>query len=160
MSTSMETTRPAPFADALPWLAFGLVAGISLLAQPVKFLTPGLSLAELVSVGATIFKASHAVQAALLVLMALVVPPRKLDATRSWLCLAACAAILAFQQTILMPPMDTRLALLQAGAQPPPSWHHAAYVVLEVSKLATLFLLGRLPGARVAETTTRRRSSP
>lgn len=149
MHAPIPTSRPSPtpFADALPWLAFGLVAGISLLAQPVKFLTPGLTLAQLVSVGATIFKASHAVQAALFVLIALVVPKRKLAQGQSWLYLAGAVTVLAIQQIILMPPMDTRLALLQAGTQPPPSWHHAAYVVLELLKLAALFLLGRLPGA-------------
>lgn len=149
MQPPIPTSRPAPtpFADALPWLAFGLVAGISLLAQPVKFLTPGLTLAQLVSVGATIFKASHIAQAALFGLIALVVPRRKLARGQGWLYLAGAVTALAIQQTILMPPMDTRLALMQAGTQPPPSWHHAAYVALELFKLAALFLLGRLPGA-------------
>jgi hypothetical protein len=138
----------------LPWVALGLVAGVSFLAQPVKFLTPSLSVAELVSVGATIFRGSHAMQWALLLLMAAVMPASKSRPRRAYLLLGAFALALALQQWGLIPALDARLALMQAGKTPTQSLHHGAYVGLELGKLLVLFMLGRMPSRITAERQT------
>ena len=62
MVENLHTEARPRWAEALPLLALGMIAGVSFLAQPAKFLTPELSLAQLVSVGSTLFGVSHGYQ--------------------------------------------------------------------------------------------------
>ena len=132
------------WAEALPLLALGMIAGVSFLAQPAKFLTPELSLPQLVSVGSTLFDVSHAVQWAWLVVLAFVVPPAKAHKTLAWALLAGFALALALQQFGLMPPLEARLVALKQGLQPEPSVLHVAYIGLEAIKLAALLGLSAM----------------
>lgn len=139
----MRATSSFSFAAVLPWLLIGMLAGISFFAQPVKFLTPGLTSAQLVSVGSTIFHGSHGMQWVAFAVLAVVVVPTKADGRAAWCCLLMACGFLAVQQRVLMPALDLRLALLTEGAAPAASPHHAVYVVLELFKLAALVVLAR-----------------
>lgn len=131
-------------AEALPLLALGMIVGVSFVAQPAKFLTPELSLAQLVSVGGTLFDVSHAVQWAWLALLAFVVPRAKANKALAWALLAGFALTLALQQFGLMPPLEARLVALKQRLQPEPSLLHFAYIALETIKLAALLGLSAM----------------
>ena len=144
MVDKVRTEAGPQWAEALPLVALGMIAGVSFLAQPAKFLTPGLSLAQLVSVGSTLFDVSHAVQWAWLVLLAFVVPRAKARKPLAWALLAGFAFALALQQFSLMPPLEARLVALKQGLQPAPSLLHFAYIGLEAIKLAVLLGLSAM----------------
>jgi hypothetical protein len=144
MVDSPSTEARLRWAEALPLVALGMIAGVSFLAQPAKFLTPGLNLSQLVSVGSTIFDVSHAVQWGWLLLLAVVVPPAKDNRALAWALLAAFGLTLSLQQFGLMPPLEARLVELRQGLQPAPSLLHAGYAGLEALKLAALFVLSAL----------------
>lgn len=147
MADKAHTGSGIRLAEALPLLALGMIAGVSFLAQPAKFLTPELSLAQLVSVGNTLFEVSHRVQWGWLLLLAVVVPRAKVHKTLAWALLTGFALTLSFQQFGLMPPLQARLMELRLGHQPEPSLLHVGYIVLEVVKLGTLCVLGALRSA-------------
>ena len=132
------------WAEALPLLALGMIAGVSFLAQPAKFLTPELSLSQLVSVGSTLFGASHAVQWGWLVVLGIAVPRAKAHKALAWALLTGFAVMLGLQQFGLMPPLEARLVALKQGLQPEPSLLHVAYIALEAIKLAALLALGAM----------------
>jgi hypothetical protein len=137
----MAETLRGRAAHALPLIAFGAIAGVSFLAQPAKFLTPDLTLAQLVSVGSTLFDASHGFQLAVLLLLLAVVPGTKARPPTAWALLGVFALALCFQQFGLMPPLEARLMQLKQGLQPAPSLLHASYIALELLKLACLLAL-------------------
>ncbi|TDP74527.1 hypothetical protein [Roseateles toxinivorans] len=130
-------------AGALPWIVVGALAGISFFAQPVKFLTPGLTTAQLASVGSTIFHGSHAMQWIALGVLAVVVVPAKVNRSLAWFVLLVACGSLAVQLLLLMPSLDLRLSQLKDGAVPPAAPHHWFYVVLELFKFAALVVLAR-----------------
>ena len=151
----MVEPRRLQAAEALPLIAFGAIAGVSFLAQPAKFLTPELSLAQLVSVGSTLFGASHLFQVLLLLVLALVVPGAKDRKPIAWALLGVFTLALGVQQLGLMPPLEARLLQLKQGLQPPPSLLHGAYVALELLKLTSLLALAWLrPVIRSSRTAT------
>jgi hypothetical protein len=137
----MAETLRMRAAAGLPLIAFGVIAGVSFLAQPAKFLTPNLTLAQLVSVGSTLFIASHGFQLAMLLVLLAVVPGTKARPPAAWALLGVFALTLCFQQFGLMPPLEARLVQLKQGLHPARSWLHASYIALELLKLACLLAL-------------------
>jgi len=125
-------------SEALPLVGVGAIAAISFLAQPVKFATPDLTLAQLVSVGATLFDASHLLQLALALLLALFSAPRKECGALAWALLGLAAATLTFQHFALMPQFELRLHMLRSAQPMPHSALHAVYAALELVKLIAL----------------------
>jgi hypothetical protein len=117
-------------------LAAGLVIRVSFVAQPLKFRAAGVHLRDLVQVGSVIFHGSRALQAALLTaLFALALTPRRRDAG-PWLGSGTALAALALQLAS-MPSLDLRVAALASGQPLPPGPPlHAAYVLLELVKVA------------------------
>ena len=45
------------------------------------------------------------------------------------------------QTFVLFPVLDDRIELIQAGQEPPASWHHIGYIIGEVIKLILLIAL-------------------
>jgi hypothetical protein len=151
----MAETMRTRAAAALPLIAFGVITGVSFLAQPAKFLTPELTLAQLVSVGSTLFGMSHAFQLAMLLVLGAIVPFAKTRSTTAWALLGVFAVALGIQQFGLMPPLEARLVLLKQGMQPEPSALHFVYVALELVKLASLLSLAWLqPAERLLRPTS------
>jgi len=139
------TVRPNPLEIALPWLTLGAVAVISLLVQPVKFMTPGLALVQLIAVGSTVFHASHVFQWLALASMAWVVPRGRQSPRHAAMLLLVVGLALLAQTMWLMPELDARLDALRAGRQLPASPLHTIYIGVELIKLAALYALARQP---------------
>jgi hypothetical protein len=128
-------------AVALVW--GGLLAGVSFLATPVKFVAPSLALPVALDVGRVTFSALNRVEiGAAVVLIGLV-----FLTARSALNLAGAlvlAGLVLVQAFWLLPALDARVATIMAGGTPPESGLHVAYIAIEGTKLVILLAVGAL----------------
>ncbi|MBL7493747.1 hypothetical protein I6A60_35110 [Frankia sp. AgB1.9] len=128
---------------AIPFVWFGLVAGISFLEAPLKFRAPGITIPLGLGIGRLVFRAVNRLEvglaAVLLVALALHAP-----AAPAWGVTAAVFGVLAIQLAALRPALDRRAEQVIAGNPPPPSHRHVAYIVLEALKVILLPTLGVL----------------
>lgn len=120
----------------------GLSIGVAFLATPAKFLAPSLSLSVALDVGRQTFRTYNGVELAIcgvLVLLGLGSRAR----LRWYLLLAVPGLIVVAQTFLLLPPLDLRVAAIQAGGPPPlRSALHAAYIATEAVKVLWLLGLG------------------
>ena len=125
-----------------PWVCFGLLAGASFLAQPVKLLTSGVGTTQWAAVGATIFRRWHAVPRAVPRVLAASMRRRRAWPASTWLALGSFALGISIRRWVLIPALDARLVLMQAGKTPADSPHHGVYVGRELKKLLSMLALG------------------
>ena len=120
---------------------FGMTAGVSLLATPVRFSASTITRPVALDVGQVVFAALNKAEfVALIVLLILV---RISGFARDlWAACGALALILITQSMWLLPELSSRAQQIIAGIEPPPSIAHGAYSVLELSKLLLLLYLG------------------
>lgn len=126
------------------WIAFtwfGLTAGISLLATPVRFGVESLTRPVALDVARVIFGALNKAELVALVLLLVVVRVSG-RARQWWAVVSALALIVLAQSTWLLPELSDRTDLVIAGIEPPPSYAHAIYSTLELCKLLLLALIG------------------
>ncbi len=121
------------FGIAAIWI--GLIAGVSFLATPVKFMAPSLSLPVALDVGRHTFgafnKTEWVVALALLGWLATTVRIAPLALAAA----IVATALVALETAWLLPELDHRVGLIIAGQTPPPSRLHRAYIVVECIKL-------------------------
>lgn len=118
-----------------------MTAGVSLLATPIKFSAPSVTRAIGVDVGRVVFAALNKAELVALILL-LVVVRLSARARRWWAISAGLALIVIAQSVWLLPELSARAALVVSGIEPPPSYLHATYSALELSKLAILIVAG------------------
>jgi len=120
---------------------FGMTAGVSLLATPVRFSAATITRPIALDVGQVVFAALNKAELIALVLLLIVV--RVSGRAKSlWAGCAALALILLTQAMWLLPELSARTQQIIAGAEPAPSYVHGAYSILELSKLILLLYLG------------------
>lgn len=120
---------------------FGMTAGVSLLATPVRFSAATITRSIALDVGQVVFAALNKAEfVALIILLILVRISGK--ARELWAGCGALALILIAQSMWLLPELSTRTQQIIAGTEPPPSYAHGAYSILELSKLLLLLYLG------------------
>jgi len=126
------------------WLCFvwfGMTAGISLLAAPVKFSAPTLTRPVALDVGRVVFAALNKAElVALIILLLLVRLSGK--ARELWAYCTAIVLIVMLQSVWLLPLLSSRAELIVGGIEPAPSYAHAAYATTELLKLLLLLMLG------------------
>ena len=138
---------------ALIWL--GMVAGISFLEAPVKFMAPSVTLAIGLDIGRYVFGTFNKVECAFALIIAiLLIIIRKKD--RSMILLGLAWIFLALQTAWLLPVLEARTEVIIQGQTPAPSLSHTIYVVLEALKAVAIAVYGfwnilqkripRLPG--------------
>jgi hypothetical protein len=128
------------FVISLLWLSF--VCAISFLEAPLKFKAPGVELKHALSIGHLVFHALNRVELICCAFSWFLMLRLKVVRTRgSLMLLAVITAILAFQVWGLMPALDARTKQVLAGIIVDPSWHHNAYIGLEVLKAGLLAVL-------------------
>jgi len=120
---------------------FGMTAGVSLLATPVRFTAATITRPVALDVGRVVFAALNKAELVALVI-ALVIIRVAGTARAYWMPLFALALILIAQGAWLIPELSSRTDLVIAGIEPPPSIAHAAYSTLELAKLALLAFVG------------------
>jgi len=120
---------------------FGMTAGVSLLATPVRFSASTITRPIALDVGQVVFAALNKAEfVALIILLVLVRVSGK--ARDLWAGCGALALILIAQSMWLLPELSARTQQIIAGVEPPPSFVHGAYSILELSKLLLLLYLG------------------
>jgi len=118
----------------------GLLAGVSFLATPVKFLAPSLSLAVALDVGRHTFAAFSRLEwgLSLILLAVLIAGLRQRGAV---VAAGIVVALVIVEAVWLLPVLDQRVGLIMAGQTPPPSRLHMLYIVFEALKLLGLTVI-------------------
>ncbi len=120
---------------------FGLTAGISMLATPVRFASDALARDVKFEVARIVFTALNKAELVALVLLLIVI--RVSGAAARWWAVAALLVLIVMAQSVfLLPELAARTDMVIRGIEPPPSYVHAAYSTLELTKLAILFVTG------------------
>ena len=120
---------------------FGMTAGVSLLATPVRFTATTLTRPVALDVGRVVFAALNKAEfVALIILLVIVRMTGK--ARELWAFCGILTLILMAQSIWLLPELAARTDLIIAGIAPAPSIAHAAYSTLELSKLLLLLYMG------------------
>ena len=126
------------------WIAFtwfGMTAGVSLLATPVRFSVTSLTRPLALDVSRTVFAALNKAEFVALIIL-LVITRLSGRAREMWAVVATLTLILIAQSAWLLPELSARTELIIAGVEPPSSIAHGAYSVLEISKLMLLLFIG------------------
>lgn len=123
-------------AASLSWAAAGLLAGLSFVATPAKFLAENVPLEHLLAVGRVTFRASLAVEGFMLLLLLVVAHGR----LRWWS--AAIAVVLGGQHLLVMPALDARTLAVMAGAVLPPSPLHGIWILADGMRIGAYVGLG------------------
>lgn len=120
---------------------FGMTAGVSLLATPIRFSASTITRPIALDVGRVVFSALNKAEFVALVLLLITV--RVSGQARSlWAVCGLLALILIAQSAWLLPELAMRTQMIINGQEPPQSYVHAIYSTLELSKLAILFVTG------------------
>jgi len=120
---------------------FGMTAGVSLLATPVRFTAPTVTRAIGLDVGRVVFTALNKAELAALIILLIVV--RASGRAQHWLAICGVLAFIVLLQSIwLLPELAARADMVVSGSEPPPSHLHTTYSTLELAKLVLLFGAG------------------
>ena len=126
------------------WISFtwlGMTAGVSLLATPARFSAGTITRPIALDVGRVVFATLNKAEFVALIIVLILV--RISGHARSlWMPVFGLALILLAQSIWLLPELAARTDLIIAGTEPPPSITHAAYSILELSKLTLLAYVG------------------
>ena len=117
----------------------GIIIGVSLMATPIKFQAPSLTLQTGLEVGRYTFRLLGRVEFCLLIAAVApvgMVQPRGI----TWVLLALIVVVITLQRFWLLPFLDNRVSEILAGGAPLFSIHHRIYAAMEVAK-ATLLIL-------------------
>lgn len=120
---------------------FGMTAGISLLATPIRFSAATLTRPVALDVGRVVFAALNKAELMALVLLLIIVRASG-RAQSYWVVCGVLALILIAQSAWLLPELAARTELVIAGRELPRSYVHAIYSTLELTKLGILFVTG------------------
>jgi hypothetical protein len=126
------------------WIAFiwfGLTAGISLLATPVRFASGAMTRPVALDVSRIVFAALN--KAELMALIILLIFVRMTGRAKElWIACGLLALILIAQSSWLLPELSARTDQILAGIEPAASFAHGAYSIMELSKLLILLFVG------------------
>ena len=120
---------------------FGMTAGISLLATPVRFTVDSMTRPVSLDVARVIFMALNKAEFVALIIL-LIIVRISARAKEQWMFAFALALILLTQAVWLIPELSARTDIIIAGGEPPPSITHGAYSTIELIKLGILAWLG------------------
>jgi hypothetical protein len=126
------------------WVAFvwfGMTAGISMLATPVRFASQTMTRPVALDVARVVFAALNKAEIIALIILLIVVRAGG-HARKLWAACAALALILLAQSVWLLPELSARTDLVIAGIEPAASMVHGIYSALEICKLVLLLLIG------------------
>lgn len=118
------------------WMAF--VIAISFFETPLKFTAPLVTLKIGVSIGEVLFPKLNKLEWAFCLFLTLTYfLSSKKPPTLVWFVLL----LLLIQSTYLLPALHERAQALLLDQPLQNSWHHHAYVIIEILKITSLFLL-------------------
>lgn len=115
----------------------GIIIGVSLIATPVKFQAPSLTMPVGLEVGRYTFRLLARVELCFLIAVLIaagVARPRPI----TLLVLGLIAIQMLLQRYWLLPVLDNRVSQILAGNAVSVSIHHRVYAVMEIAKSALL----------------------
>ena len=125
----------------ISFLWFGMTAGVSMLATPARFAATTITRPIALDVGRVVFAVLNKAEFVALIILLIIV--RVSGLAREYIAVCGVLALILLAQALwLQPELAARTDLIIAGIEPPPSIAHAAYSVLELTKLALLIYLG------------------
>lgn len=129
---------------SLIYIWIGLILGISFLEAWLKFQAPGVSLQVGLSIGKLVYSVLNIVEwifaITIVIILSFNVQTKKVH--RNWWIIAVIISLF-IQSVWLLPALNNRVELYVQGVDPTPSNVHIYYVVFEIVKLVSLFLLGK-----------------
>lgn len=126
---------------------FGMTAGVSILSTLARFAAPSMTRPVAIDVGRVTFAALN--KAELVALLLLLIVIRVSGRAAQWWVVGGILALIVIAQSVwLLPELSSRAAMVTAGVEPPASYVHGAYSVLELLKLGILFVTGFVALAR------------
>ena len=125
----------------ISFLWFGMTAGVSMLATPARFSAATITRPIALDVGRVVFAVLNKAEFMALIILLIIV--RVAGLARAYLAICGVLALILLSQAIwLQPELAARTDMIIAGIEPAPSIAHAAYSVMELTKLALLIYLG------------------
>ena len=118
-----------------------LTAGVSLLATPVRFTATTLTRPVALDVGRVVFAALNKAEFVAFIILLIVVRMSG-KAKELWAFCGVLTLILMAQSIWLLPELSARTEQIIAGIEPGASIAHAAFSILELSKLSLLLYIG------------------
>jgi hypothetical protein len=115
----------------------GLLVGVCFIATPAKFLARSLARPAALDVGRatfTVWNGAEWAVLAMLVFPLLLVPANRFTAVSTLL----LGILLLIQSEILLPALNARVKIIQAGGRPPVSSDHWTYIAIDGLKLLIL----------------------
>jgi len=117
----------------------GIIIGVSLIATPIKFQAPSLTLETGLEIGRYTFRFLGRVELCLL-LISLAAAAIAQTPKAVWIVLGLIIVILAVQHFWLLPFLDNRVSDILAGAPPSFSIHHKIFAAMEAAKTVLLIV--------------------
>ena len=114
-----------------------------MIATPVRFAADTITRPIALDVSRDVFIALNQVELFVLLLLLLTIRVTNL-AARYWAFAGSIALIVLAQTIWLTPELSARTDIVIGGGEPPDSYLHASYSILEVLKLTALSVLGFL----------------
>jgi len=143
MSLKARKSATAIFRNPawISFIWFGMTAGVSLLATPVRFSATTITRPIALDVGRVVFAALNKAEFVALIVLLIVI--RVSGRIRNYIAVTGVLALILLTQAVwLLPELAARTDLIIAGVEPARSLAHAAYSVLELTKLVLLLFLG------------------
>ncbi|MBY5957125.1 hypothetical protein KUV50_03185 [Membranicola marinus] len=131
-----------PVLIVLTFLWIGFVCAISFMEAGLKFRAPGVTIPVGLSIGRVVFGALNKVEWVLAAAIVLnyVLFHHVYSWNMAWI--AGAILILKIQTLWMLPALSQRAKNISEGVSLPPSSLHRYYLLLEVSKVAILFVYG------------------
>jgi len=127
---------------AIPFIWFGAVGAISFMEAPLKFTAPNITLALGLGIGRVVFQMLNKIEI-ILALMLIVSVLLQHPKGKIWIYfLGGAAGILLLESIWILPALDLRAIQVLNGTAEPFSNLHVIYIICDVFKLLSLFILG------------------
>jgi len=134
----------------LPAFWAGLLIGVSFIATPAKFLAPSLARPVALDVGRVTFTIWNDVE---WLVLAMLVPPLVFGPPDRFTAVAALVLglLLFIQSMVLLPTLNARVSVIQAGKRPAVSPDHGTYIAIDGLKLLILAAIVWRQGLQIVE---------
>jgi hypothetical protein len=134
----------------LPVFWAGLLIGVCFIATPAKFLAPSLARPVALDVGRATFTVWNDVE---WLVLAMMVPPLLFGPPDRFTAVSALVlgSLLFIQSMILLPTLNARVSVIQAGKRPAGSPDHGTYIAIDGLKLLILAAIVWRQGAQIVQ---------
>lgn len=122
----------------------GLLIGLSFIEAPLKFTAPGITTELGVGIGRIMFSVLNKIEILFALFLIASIAVNKSYLSMDGIHIASLVLIIGLvlmQSFWLLPALDTKALALIDGQRDTDHYYHILYVIAEVSKLITLFIL-------------------